>query len=77
MLAIVALIGAGSDTTLVAQQWAVYSLLKNDRDQIPKALASADAFSNALGASLVVVAITAFWLNAIRQCCRYLFRETI
>ena len=25
----------------------MYSLLKNDRDQIPKALASADAFSNA------------------------------
>ena len=44
---ILALIGAGADTTLVAQQWSVYSLLKNDRDQIPKALASADAFSNA------------------------------
>ncbi len=44
---ILALIGAGSDTTLVAQQWAVYALLKNDRDQIGKALSSPDAFSNA------------------------------
>lgn len=44
---ILALIGAGADTTLVAQQWSVYSLLKNDRDQIAKALASPDAFSNA------------------------------
>ncbi len=44
---ILALIGAGSDTTLVAQQWSVYALLKNDRDQIAKALASPDAFANA------------------------------
>jgi cytochrome P450 len=44
---ILALIGAGSDTTLVAQQWSVYALLKNDRDQIARALASPDAFSNA------------------------------
>ena len=44
---ILALIGAGSDTTLVAQQWAVYALLKNDRDQIARALASPEAFSNA------------------------------
>ncbi|WP_116367478.1 cytochrome P450 [Parahaliea mediterranea] len=43
---ILALIGAGADTTLVAQQWSVYSLLKH-RDQIPAALASPDAFSNA------------------------------
>ncbi|NND66553.1 MAG: cytochrome P450 [Halioglobus sp.] len=44
---ILALIGAGSDTTLVAQQWSVYALLKNDRDQIARALASPDAFANA------------------------------
>ncbi|MAT95075.1 MAG: cytochrome [Halioglobus sp.] len=44
---ILALIGAGSDTTLVAQQWSVYALLKNDRGEIAKALASPDAFSNA------------------------------
>ncbi|NQX88842.1 MAG: cytochrome P450 [Halioglobus sp.] len=44
---ILALIGAGADTTLVAQQWAVYALLKNDRGQIAKALASPDTFSNA------------------------------
>ena len=43
---ILALIGAGADTTLVAQQWSVYALLKNP-DQIEKALASPDAFSNA------------------------------
>jgi cytochrome P450 len=43
---ILALIGAGADTTLVAQQWSVYALLKH-RDQIAKALASPDAFSNA------------------------------
>jgi cytochrome P450 len=44
---ILALIGAGADTTLVAQQWSVYALLKNDRSQIAKAHASPDAFSNA------------------------------
>lgn len=44
---ILALIGAGADTTLVAQQWSVYALLKNDRSQIAKALASPEAFSNA------------------------------
>jgi cytochrome P450 len=43
---ILALIGAGADTTLVAQQWSVYALLKH-RDQIPLALASPEAFSNA------------------------------
>jgi cytochrome P450 len=43
---ILALIGAGADTTLVAQQWAVYAFLKNP-DQIEPALASPDAFSNA------------------------------
>jgi cytochrome P450 len=43
---ILALIGAGADTTLVAQQWSAYALLSN-RDQIPLALESADAFSNA------------------------------
>jgi cytochrome P450 len=44
---ILALIGAGADTTLVAQQWSVYALLKNDRDQIAKALATPDSFTNA------------------------------
>ncbi|CAA0112002.1 Epothilone C/D epoxidase [Halioglobus japonicus] len=44
---ILALIGAGADTTLVAQQWSVYALLKNDRSQIAKALATPDSFSNA------------------------------
>jgi cytochrome P450 len=43
---ILALIGAGADTTLVAQQWSVYALLKH-RDQIATALSSPDAFSNA------------------------------
>lgn len=43
---ILALVGAGSDTTLIAQQWSVYCLLKN-KDQVPAALESADAFSNA------------------------------
>ena len=43
---ILALIGAGADTTLVAQQWSVYALLKNP-DQIEPALISPDAFSNA------------------------------
>jgi len=43
---ILALIGAGSDTTLVAQQWSVYSLLKN-KDQIEAALESSESFSNA------------------------------
>ncbi|MEM1114272.1 MAG: cytochrome P450 [Pseudomonadota bacterium] len=43
---ILALVGAGADTTLVAQQWSVYSLLKH-RDQVPAALESADSFSNA------------------------------
>ena len=43
---ILALIGAGADTTLVAQQWSVYALLKN-RDQVANALATPDAFSNA------------------------------
>jgi len=43
---ILALIGAGADTTLVAQQWSVYALLKHP-DQIEKALATPDTFSNA------------------------------
>jgi cytochrome P450 len=43
---ILALIGAGADTTLVAQQWSVYALLKH-RDQISEALASPDSFANA------------------------------
>lgn len=43
---VLALIGAGADTTLVAQQWSVYSLLKHP-DQIPIAMASAESFSNA------------------------------
>lgn len=43
---ILALIGAGADTTLVAQQWSVYALLKH-KDQMGKALASPDAFANA------------------------------
>ncbi len=43
---ILALIGAGSDTTLVAQQWSVYALLKHP-DQIETALSSPDAFANA------------------------------
>ena len=43
---ILALIGAGADTTLVAQQWSVYALLKHP-DQVAKALATPDAFSNA------------------------------
>jgi cytochrome P450 len=43
---ILALIGAGADTTLVAQQWSVYSLLKN-KDQVSIALETPDAFSNA------------------------------
>jgi cytochrome P450 len=43
---ILALIGAGADTTLVAQQWSVYALLKHP-DQIEAALASPDAFANA------------------------------
>jgi cytochrome P450 len=43
---VLALIGAGADTTLVAQQWSVYSLLKNP-SQISKALVSAETFANA------------------------------
>ena len=43
---ILALVGAGADTTLVAQQWSVYSLLKH-KDQVPIALSSPDAWSNA------------------------------
>ena len=43
---ILALIGAGADTTLVAQQWTVYALLQH-KDQIAKALATPDTFSNA------------------------------
>lgn len=43
---ILSLIGAGADTTLVGQQWTVYSLLKH-REQIPTALATPDSFANA------------------------------
>ncbi len=43
---ILALIGAGADTTLMAQQWSAYALLKNP-NQIPLALESPEAFSNA------------------------------
>ncbi len=43
---ILALIGAGADTTLVAQQWSVYAFLKHP-DQIAPALETADSFSNA------------------------------
>lgn len=43
---ILSLIGAGADTTLVGQQWTVYSLLKH-KDQIPTALATPDSFANA------------------------------
>lgn len=43
---ILALIGAGADTTLVAQQWSVYALLKHP-EQIPAAMATPDTFSNA------------------------------
>lgn len=41
-----ALIGAGSDTTLMAQQWVAYSLLKH-RDQLPTAIASPESFTHA------------------------------
>ncbi|QFU77934.1 cytochrome P450 [Halioglobus maricola] len=43
---VLALIGAGADTTLVAQQWSVYTLVQH-KDQVATALASPDAFSNA------------------------------
>ncbi|MEH6550381.1 MAG: cytochrome P450 [Pseudomonadales bacterium] len=43
---ILALIGAGADTTLVAQQWTVYCLLKH-KDQIDLALSTPEAFANA------------------------------
>lgn len=43
---ILALVGAGADTTLIGQQWTVYSLLKN-RDQIQTALATPESFANA------------------------------
>jgi hypothetical protein len=43
---ILALIGAGADTTLVAQQWTAYSLLKNP-DQVAAALATPESFANA------------------------------
>ena len=43
---ILALIGAGSDTTLVAQQWSAYCLVKH-RDQVATALSTPDAFANA------------------------------
>ena len=43
---VLALIGAGADTTLVAQQWSLYSLLKHP-DQVTAALETPDTFSNA------------------------------
>ena len=43
---ILALIGAGADTTLVAQQWTAYALLKNP-DQVATALATPESFANA------------------------------
>jgi len=43
---VLALIGAGAETTMMAQQWSVYALLKFP-DQIAPALASAESFSNA------------------------------
>lgn len=43
---ILALIGAGSDTTLVAQQWSAYALLKHP-EQRATALATPEAFANA------------------------------
>jgi cytochrome P450 len=43
---ILALIGAGSETTMHAQQWAVYAFLKFP-DQIEPALESDESFSNA------------------------------
>ncbi len=43
---ILALIGAGSDTTFTFQQWTVYALLKH-REQLATALSSHDAFANA------------------------------
>lgn len=43
---ILALIGAGADTTLMAQQWSVYTLLKH-KEQIPAALESSESWSNA------------------------------
>ncbi len=43
---ILALIGAGADTTLVAQQWSVYCLLKH-KEQIPVALETPESFANA------------------------------
>lgn len=43
---ILALIGAGADTTLIAQQWAAYAFLKNP-DQIAPALENTEHFSNA------------------------------
>ncbi|WP_081870025.1 cytochrome P450 [Endozoicomonas numazuensis] len=43
---ILALIGAGADTTLVAQQWSVYALLKH-KDQAVEALESPESFAKA------------------------------
>ena len=43
---ILALVGAGADTTLNAQQWMVYCLLKHP-EQIDMALSSSAAFANA------------------------------
>jgi cytochrome P450 len=43
---ILALIGAGADTTLVFQQWITYAFMKN-KDQIDQALSTPDAFHNA------------------------------
>jgi hypothetical protein len=43
---ILALIGAGADTTLIAQQWSAYAFLKN-KSQVGLALSSPESFSNA------------------------------
>ncbi|MGI9276081.1 MAG: cytochrome P450 [Endozoicomonas sp.] len=43
---ILALIGAGADTTLMGQQWTAYALVKN-KNQVGQALSSLEAFSNA------------------------------
>ena len=43
---VLALIGAGSDTTLIGQQWSAYCLVKHS-EQAATALETPDAFSNA------------------------------
>jgi len=43
---VLALVGAGADTTLMAQQWMIYALLKH-RDQVATALETPEAFGHA------------------------------